>query len=286
MLCQQLILPLLVFYSDYAGASDARHKSDTFNLNHIEITALGFNEKNIFAGTSQGFIKIQRKSGKWVRYHSNNSRLPSDKVTDILVLPDNKVWIGTDKGLLCYDGYSFYTLTSENSKLPAAAIKKLASNHNGNLIVLLANGELWMESGLTFKKLKLAVPAIRKDSVIDIFSLGQNKLAIQLQNLNVVYDFKKETITSLAKQKINPNGALNYISISSETAPMYCVLNDSSVCDALPSLASNQCCLIKMDRVTCHFQHLCQNGKCHKNLLPDAISTYLQPKGEKLFLKM
>ncbi len=104
----------------YSGLSKTSVSPDTI------VTAIGVSEKHFWIGTTKGLWKIKRSNGKTVHYHKGNSMLPSDNISSIAVEPDGNLWVGTDKGIMRYDNYTFYTLTSDNTSIPDCNITSIA----------------------------------------------------------------------------------------------------------------------------------------------------------------
>jgi ligand-binding sensor domain-containing protein len=87
-------------------------------------------------GTTNGVIMIKKKSMKTVRYTSENSILPSNKVTAICTRPDGQVYIGTDRGILRYDRFSFMIINTENSRLTSDNIISLRFDADSGIVVI------------------------------------------------------------------------------------------------------------------------------------------------------
>jgi two-component system, LytTR family, sensor histidine kinase LytS len=75
---------------------------------------------------------------KWTYYDTNNG-LPSNKIYCLVEDSLNNIWIGTDKGLVKYDGSSF-TCYSRNTGLLSDSILSLYWNGNNELLVGTPNG--------------------------------------------------------------------------------------------------------------------------------------------------
>jgi len=86
-------------------------------------------------GTNHGVLRIKKKNLKTIRYTSENSMLPSNRVTSICTKPDGQVYIGTDHGILRYDRFAFMIINTENSRLASDNIISLRFDADSGIIV-------------------------------------------------------------------------------------------------------------------------------------------------------
>ncbi|MEO6133232.1 MAG: hypothetical protein ABIQ02_15425 [Saprospiraceae bacterium] len=97
-------------------------------------TATAAGGKYKWIGTNQGVYMINTNKGKGRFLTTKNSRLPDNYVTTIICYPDGQTLIGTHKGILLWDNFSFYIVNSENSRLPENDIENLCFAEGGLLI--------------------------------------------------------------------------------------------------------------------------------------------------------
>ena len=137
--------------SGSASSSELQTKSDSAPLPAIhellnrigqeaEITATAETEDSWWIGTGKGVYRIKKKNQKVIHYHSQNMSWPSNNVTSMCTSPDGQVYIGTDKGIIRYDRFSFLLINTENSRLNSdnvtaldyLADKGIAAETDGN----------------------------------------------------------------------------------------------------------------------------------------------------------
>ena len=63
-------------------------------------------------------IKAQVKSTEWIVYDTLNSGLPSNVINSIAIDSNGIKWIGTNKGLVKYNGIIWTVYNTSNSGLP------------------------------------------------------------------------------------------------------------------------------------------------------------------------
>jgi len=97
------------------------------------ITAFGECDKFFYIGTNDGLIRQNKSNGNKIILTPKNSSLPSNHITSIACGRNGHAYIGTDKGMLLWDNYSFILVTTENSGLPDNHITALAVDHNDDL---------------------------------------------------------------------------------------------------------------------------------------------------------
>ena len=82
--------------------------------NEVTITARAETENSFWLGTNKGVYRIKKKNMKVIHYDTHNSLLPSNRITCICNRPDGQLYIGTAKGILRYDNFTFILINSEN----------------------------------------------------------------------------------------------------------------------------------------------------------------------------
>jgi signal transduction histidine kinase/ligand-binding sensor domain-containing protein len=66
--------------------------------------------------------------------------LPQDTIRAIAQTPDGYLWLGTDEGLVRFDGYEFVSFDREKGNLPGNSITALAAAADGSLWIGTSNG--------------------------------------------------------------------------------------------------------------------------------------------------
>jgi ligand-binding sensor domain-containing protein len=99
-------------------AQGANYKVNDTILGDKIITALAESEEYRWVGTTNGLIRISRKTGKQKIYTRENSNLPGGFITSLCCRKNGHVWIGTMNGIVVNDGYYFFWMNVENTDIP------------------------------------------------------------------------------------------------------------------------------------------------------------------------
>jgi ligand-binding sensor domain-containing protein len=76
--------------------------------------------------TCEGSNGTISSSGRWQEFNTSNSCLPSNKIWCLEIDHNNNLWIGTDNGLVFYDGKKWTIYNTSNSKIPFNIVLSLA----------------------------------------------------------------------------------------------------------------------------------------------------------------
>lgn len=107
--------------------SSSQYRSDSINV-------------NVYAGTtSNAFLSLEDTS-KWVSYNKTNSGIISNYIISLICDKMNHIWIGTEKGLMSFDGKKFKSYTKQNSPLPSETITSLAVDNQNRKWIGTATG--------------------------------------------------------------------------------------------------------------------------------------------------
>lgn len=104
--------------------------------NGNKINSILFTEDKIWLGTEYAGVSVVDKiSQKFIIYNTLNSLLPSNKINAIIMDSQGNKWIGTNKGLVKYDGSKWRIYNSSNSGLPSNIINCMLFNKERNLLL-------------------------------------------------------------------------------------------------------------------------------------------------------
>jgi len=103
-------------------------------LQDYYITNLTFdNSGALWAGTFGDGV-IRYKDGKTIQYNASNSDLPdSVNIYDIIADYNDNIWIGTNSGLIQFNGETFHTYNTANSPLAEDLVLSVAVDYNNLL---------------------------------------------------------------------------------------------------------------------------------------------------------
>ncbi|MFH1197519.1 MAG: PEGA domain-containing protein [bacterium] len=100
-----------------------------------ELTCIEIDENNTkWIGTTEDGIILYDEIS-WKQLTKENSLLPDNYITFILIDTDYKKYIGTGDGLVIIDGDSWRIINSDNSILPSNFISTLDINSNGDMMI-------------------------------------------------------------------------------------------------------------------------------------------------------
>src|SRR5215472_12153868 len=96
-----------------------------------------------------------RMMSQYVRKQWNSGRgIPSEHVLAIAQTPDGYLWIGTDNGLVRFDGFSFQAVSFFPAGLPSnAPVLGLITDAEGSLVVRLPGAVVLLKSNGKFESL-------------------------------------------------------------------------------------------------------------------------------------
>ena len=88
-----LVVLLLCSKSIFAQYPDWECFYETTRINTI-----AQDDESVWAGTLVGIIKINKNTGEVTHFNKQNSPIPDDRISDIVVDNSNKKWIATQHG--------------------------------------------------------------------------------------------------------------------------------------------------------------------------------------------
>ncbi len=89
------------------------------------ITCQAETEKYYWIGTNCGLYMVRKRDKRTYHMTTGNSNFVSDSIGYMVAKDNGEVYIGTQKGLMRYDNYTFLPVTSENSALRSNCITAL-----------------------------------------------------------------------------------------------------------------------------------------------------------------
>ncbi len=113
------------------------------------ITHLSFDANGaIWVGTfGSGIILID--GDKATNFNTENGSLPDDRVNDIFIDYENRVWVATDEGFSLYENGLWQMYDEGNTPLNNSRITEIAWNNNDELLIGTGNTSI---GGLLFRK--------------------------------------------------------------------------------------------------------------------------------------
>ncbi len=80
----------------------------------------------------------------WKVYNSASTNLPDNKITALIIDKNNNKWIGSQEGLILFDGNNWKVFTTKNSNLPSDKILSILEVEN-TIWIGTASGLLQIE---------------------------------------------------------------------------------------------------------------------------------------------
>ena len=148
------------------------------------------NENNIWVGgLNIGLLKI--KNSSIMKYTSQNSILPTNSITKILIDKNNIKWIALWdlKGIIRIDNNNWTNYNSNNSNITSQNIWDLSKDSHGNLWI----GTGWIDSTITLMKfdgIKFSIENPKDKNGNTILGTVRN---IATDNTGLVYVISEET---------------------------------------------------------------------------------------------
>ena len=94
----------------------------------------------VVASTVSNVFFTLEDTSKWVSYNKNNSHIINNFISALSSDKSNRIWIGTDKGMMSFNGKKFETYTTLNSPLPSDIITCVAVDEQNRKWIGTENG--------------------------------------------------------------------------------------------------------------------------------------------------
>lgn len=107
-----------------------------------EVFTVAVDGNYIWAGGERGLMRVNTLNDERIFYDKLNSGLPNNFVRSLSVDASGNKWIGTDEGLVKYDGTSWTIFTTSNSGLPSDKVLSLAIDSSDNIWIGTYKGGL------------------------------------------------------------------------------------------------------------------------------------------------
>jgi ligand-binding sensor domain-containing protein/two-component sensor histidine kinase len=154
----------------------------------------------IFLATNKGIFKVINNRASQIGKEVGINELQSTSIWVDLIGNQNKIWIGTDKGL-----YSFYKgkkrIYKEESRYMGNAITTLTKDADGKLWIGTYGDGMYCHDGDSFYRIDFHHELYRK-TVLDIYSdSSQNLWVATLRSGVIHYNRSSKTFTSISENE-------------------------------------------------------------------------------------
>lgn len=103
---------------------------------------------NVSAGTVSFIYMTLEDTSKWVSYNIKNSHTISNYISSLACDKSNRIWIGTEVGIMVFNGEKFAIYTTYNSPLPTDVITCIAVDDQNRKWIGTAMGVMVFENGI------------------------------------------------------------------------------------------------------------------------------------------
>lgn len=157
------------------------------NYRPAEVTRITSSKNYIWCNGS-GLTRIDKITGEKFTYTTRNSGLPSDSISSLVVDKNDVLWIGTNNGLVSYNGSDWKVFNTGNSLLPFNAIQCLCID-SSNTKWIAAKTLLVQYDGISFSPFPIVMDTTRGLYLIHNVSIGDSgKLYISGMDSLLVID--------------------------------------------------------------------------------------------------
>ena len=94
----------------------------------------------LWIGTDGGLVSLNRLTGIKTFYNKSSSGLPDNRITCIAIDIQGTKWMGTNRGLISFDGTTWAVYDTLNSDLPSNSVNSIAIDLPGNKWIGTHNG--------------------------------------------------------------------------------------------------------------------------------------------------
>ena len=142
------------------------------NYTPAEVTRITSSQNYIWCN-GFGLTRIDKITGEKVTFTTKNSGLPSDSISSLVVDKNDVLWIGTDSGLVSYNGSDWKVFNTGNNLLPFNAIQCLCID-SSNTKWIAAKTLLVKYDGISFSPFPIVMDTTRGLYLINNVSIGDS----------------------------------------------------------------------------------------------------------------
>jgi len=110
-----ILIPILVISLVIGGANVFADDTWTYLPYSSSIDDIVLQDDYVWADTNGGLLRWNKIDGSYTWFTEENGLL-SNSVGALYVDSDNKLWVGTSKGVQRFDGTTFTTIITENQE--------------------------------------------------------------------------------------------------------------------------------------------------------------------------
>jgi ligand-binding sensor domain-containing protein len=129
---QAIISLILIFFSTNFLLSQTVEWI-VYNVDGKYINCLFQEGDYLWVGTNGGgLVKFNKSTSEFIVYGKWNSKLPDNRVSAIAIDGQGNKWIGTDGGLVMFDGVNWIVYNVRSSGLPSNSVRAISIDGVGN----------------------------------------------------------------------------------------------------------------------------------------------------------
>lgn len=128
---------------------DATLGFSAFPITDLEIDK----DQNLWVLRDFDNIFSVRSKGQWLRFKTSDMPINANIFTFLEEGPDDKMWIGTDKGIVIYDGYTYSSIDTSTLSLQEGFLNDICFDDKGQIWVTTSNSGIRKWTGAEWEVL-------------------------------------------------------------------------------------------------------------------------------------
>jgi ligand-binding sensor domain-containing protein len=112
--------------------------------------------------------KVYPQNPEWILYNMENTGLPNNVIYSVAIDSSDDVWIGTENGLVKFNGTNWTTYNTSNSALPLNIINSIAIDHKNNVWIGMYEGCIAKFDGTNWNIYNTSIPSTTNNSITAI----------------------------------------------------------------------------------------------------------------------
>ena len=130
------------------------------------VTCLGSDDDYVYAGTKNGFFRLDPGKFRWSSFTAEGDSLPSNNITAIEKAGRRKMFIGTDKGVFIFSGRNLEPF-GEEAGAPTGYVSAIAANKDRD-VWAVSDGILYHYDGVKWQSSKVEEISIGEDLILTV----------------------------------------------------------------------------------------------------------------------
>ena len=177
-----LVTFTIIYFFNFLFANSLKQNSPV----NATITSIADDGENIWIGSNNGLWKIKKKNNHINHFTMSNSELPSNYISCLCVRANGHVWIGTPRGIMIYDLYSYYVINDENTDLPENIVTSMVSDANDDVWIGTYSKGLVRVHNLKFKVFNTSNSLLPSNNILSVNTDDNRNIWVGLKNEGIL----------------------------------------------------------------------------------------------------